>query len=103
LWGKNSFNQGAGLFRLSMMAKYIYANMPLGARYDSALISVEEAWDIASYINSKQRPHKDFTADWPKIESKPFDHPFGPYADSFSEAQHKFGPFQEIIAAAKTK
>jgi thiosulfate dehydrogenase len=103
LWGKHSFNQGAGLFRLSVMAKYIHANMPLGARYDSTLLSTEEAWDIASYINSRQRPHKDFSNDWPKIETKPFDHPFGPYSDSFSEAQHKFGPFQEIIMATKTK
>ena len=102
LWGKNSFNQGAGLFRLSMMAKYIHANMPLGARYDSTLLTIEEAWDIASYVNSRQRPYKNFTNDWPRIETKPFDHPFGPYADSFSEAQHKFGPFQEIITATKT-
>ncbi len=103
LWGENSFNQGAGLYRLSMMAKYIHANMPLGARYDSTLITVEEAWDISAYITSRQRPFKNFPQDWPKIETKPFDHPFGPFADSFPEDQHKFGPFQQIIAASKTK
>jgi thiosulfate dehydrogenase len=34
--------------------------------------------------------------DWPRIAGKPFDHPFGPYADAFSEAQHKLGPFGPI-------
>jgi thiosulfate dehydrogenase len=34
---------------------------------------------------------------------KPFDHPFGPYADNFTEAQHKFGPFKPIVAAQKKK
>ncbi|HPM29486.1 MAG TPA: c-type cytochrome [Chryseolinea sp.] len=103
LWGMNSFNQGAGLFRISTMAKYIHANMPFGARYDSTLLTVEEAWDISAYINSRQRPYKNFSNDWPKIETKPFDHPFGPFADSFPETQHKFGPFQEIIATTKSK
>jgi thiosulfate dehydrogenase len=34
--------------------------------------------------------------DWPKIAKKPFDHPFGPYVDPFSEEQHKFGPYKPI-------
>ena len=34
---------------------------------------------------------------------KPFDHPFGPYADNFTEAQHKFGPFKPIVDAQKKK
>ena len=103
LWGKNSFNQGAGLYRVSNMAKYIHANMPFGARYDSTLLSIEEAWDIAAFVNSRQRPIKSFPHDWPKIETKPFDHPFGPFADSFTEEQHKFGPFKPIIEISKTK
>jgi thiosulfate dehydrogenase len=41
------------------------------------------------------------TQDWPDISKKPMDHPFGPYADSFSEERHKYGPYQEILAAKK--
>jgi hypothetical protein len=29
--------------------------------------------------------------DWPNISKKAVDHPFGPFSDSFSEKQHKFG------------
>jgi thiosulfate dehydrogenase len=93
LWGEHSFNTGAGLFRISNFAKYIRANMPQGATYDQPLLTEEEAWDISAYVVSLPRPRKDFSGDWPKIETKPFDHPFGPYADSLSEEQHKFGPW----------
>jgi thiosulfate dehydrogenase len=30
------------------------------------------------------------------LEEKLFDYPFGPYADGFSEEQHKYGPFKPI-------
>ncbi len=96
LWGEHSYNSGAGLFRLSRLAGYIKTNMPLGATYENPQLSDEEAWDIAAYVNSRPRPSKDLSKDWPKISSKPVDHPFGPYADSFSEEQHKFGPFKPI-------
>ncbi len=96
LWGPHSYNIGAGLFRLSRLAGYIKTNMPLGATYEKPQLSDEEAWDIAAYVNSRPRPTKDLSKDWPKVSGKPFDHPFGPYSDSFSEEQHKFGPFKPI-------
>jgi thiosulfate dehydrogenase len=50
------------------------------------------------------RPAKDLSKDWPDISKKPVDHPFGPFADEFSEEQHKFGPFKPIREArAKSK
>jgi thiosulfate dehydrogenase len=96
LWGQYSYNIGAGLFRLSRLAGYIKTNMPFGATYENPQLTDEEAWDIAAYINSRPRPSKDLSKDWPKISGKPIDHPFGPYADTFSEEQHKFGPFKPI-------
>lgn len=96
LWGDHSYNTGAGLFRLTNFAQFIHSNMPLGATFDNPILTEEEAWDIAAYVNSLPRPVKDLSRDWPNIESKPFDHPFGPFADSFPEHQHKYGPFKEI-------
>ncbi|UZD22509.1 c-type cytochrome [Algoriphagus halophytocola] len=101
LWGANSYNQRAGLFRISKFAGYVKANMPFGATYENPILTDEEAWDVAAYVNSLQRPDRDFPDDWPDISKKPMDHPFGPYADEFSENQHKYGPFKEIIAAQK--
>ncbi|MCU0359239.1 MAG: c-type cytochrome [Bacteroidia bacterium] len=98
LWGPKSYNDGAGLFRLSNFAKYVKYNMPLGASHTSAQLSDEEAWDVAAYVNSQTRPEKDISKDWPNIEEKPFDHPFGPFSDGFDEHQHKYGPFKAIIA-----
>lgn len=96
LWGKYSYNSGAGLYRLSNFAKYVKYNMPLGASHDNPQLSDEEAWDIAAFVNSQPRPSMNLKADWPDVSEKPFDHPYGPYADAFSEKQHKYGPFQPI-------
>jgi thiosulfate dehydrogenase len=68
------------------------------ASHQDPKLSTEEAWDVAAYVNSQPRPKKDLSKDWPDITKKPFDHPFGPYADEFTEAQHKYGPYKPIIA-----
>jgi thiosulfate dehydrogenase len=102
LWGAGSYNTGAGLYRLSRFAGYIKSNMPQGATYDKPQLTDEEAWDVAAFVNSQPRPEKDVSKDWPNIKTKPIDNPFGPYADKFSEAQHKYGPF-DVIAQAKKK
>ena len=99
LWGKHSYNTGAGLYRLSRFAGYVKDNMPFGSTYKNTQLSDEEAWDVAAYINSQPRPGKDISKDWPNIALKPYDHPFGPYTDSFPEQQHKYGPFAPIQKA----
>ncbi len=101
LWGIHSYNDGAGLFRISNFAKYIKYNMPMGTVHNNPVLSDEEAWDVAAFINSKDRPHLNTPNDWPDVSIKPIDHPFGPYVDSFDEKQHKFGPFQPIIEIQK--
>ena len=99
LWGDNSYNHGAGLFRMSRFAGYVKTNMPLGATFERPLLTDEEAWDVAAYVNSMPRPVKDLSKDWPDISKKPIDHPFGPFSDGFTEQQHKFGPFKPIKSA----
>ncbi len=94
LWGNNSYNNGAGLYRLSRLAGYVKNNMPNRLNYHNPQLSNEEAWDVAAYINSQPRPPGDLSKDWPDIKKKPFDHPFGPYADKLSEVQHKYGPWK---------
>ena len=103
LWGAHSYTIAAGLFRLSRFAGYVKSNMPLGVNYDSPQLTDEEAWDLAAFVNSQPRPTRDISKDWPNISGKPVDHPFGPYADSFSEKQHKYGPFLPIAAFKKSQ
>lgn len=101
LWGPNSFNTGAGLLRLSRLAGYVKANMPQGTTWDRPQLSDEEAWDVAAFISAQPRPPRDLSGDWPRLAAKPVDHPFGPYADAFSEKQHTYGPFGPIADAKK--
>lgn len=93
LWGEHSFNTGAGLYRLSRLAGYVRNNMPNPTSYHAPVLTSEEAWDVAAFINSQPRPVWDTRNDWRDIRKKPFDHPFGPYADSSNEVQHKYGPW----------
>ncbi len=53
LWGKESFNWGAGMHRVDTAAGFIKANMPYGL---GGTLSDQEAWDVALFMNSHQRP-----------------------------------------------
>ncbi len=100
LWGPDSFNDGAGMTRLITAANFIHFNMPHGTDYLNPQLSPEQAWDVAAYMVSQPRPNKSgLDKDFPDLLEKPVDVPYGPYADSFSERQHKYGPFAPIRAA----
>lgn len=105
LWGPGSFNNGAGMNRLITAANFLHANMPHGTDYLNPQLSVDAAWDVAAYMVSQPRPQKaGLDKDFPDLLLKPVDTPYGPYADSFSEKQHKYGPYAPIRAAiAKLK
>lgn len=102
VWGPQSYNVSAGLYRISRLAAFVKYNMPFDMTEPSTLTD-EEAWDVAAYINSQPRPEVKFANDWPKPETKPVDYPYGPYADEFTELEHKYGPFPPIKEAIAKK
>ncbi len=53
LWGKDSFNAGAGMHSVKNAAAFIKANMPLGKGNS---LSPQEAWDVAQFVDSHDRP-----------------------------------------------
>ena len=53
LWGPKSYNWGAGMHRVNTAAFFIYENMPFGK---SMQLTNQQAWDVAAYINSHERP-----------------------------------------------
>lgn len=53
LWGKDSFNWGAGMHRIDTAAGFIKTNMPYGL---GGTLSDQEAWDVALFMNSHERP-----------------------------------------------
>ncbi len=94
LWGKDTFNTGAGMNRLLTASAFIKTNMPLGAAHGQPQLSDDEAYDVAAFVLSQPRkvkPHleRDFPARW----NKPVDAAFGPYITGMSAEQHKYGPF----------
>ncbi len=97
LWGEDSFNDGAGMHRIITAANFIRANMPYGTTFESPVLTEEEAFDVAAYINTQPRPHRSgLDRDYPDRGRKPVDAPFPPYADHFSQREHTFGPWTSM-------
>jgi len=89
----------AGMHRIITPVEFIKGNMPFGeASWDNPKLTDEESYHLAGYINSFDRPVKNNTQnDYPDKKLKPVSTPYGPWEDSFSAKQHKYGPFPPII------
>ncbi|VDG98405.1 putative bifunctional cbb3-type cytochrome c oxidase subunit II/cytochrome c [Lysinibacillus sphaericus] len=63
LWGDGSFNDGAGIARLTKMAGYVHNNMPVG---NPGSLSDQEVADVSAFILSQDRPEfGNHEGDWP--------------------------------------
>jgi len=99
LVGPDSYNNGAGMTRVLIAAAFVRHNMPYGTTFDTPVLSDADAYDVAAYMNSLERPIKpNLDRDFPNKLQKPVDAPYGPYADDFPPEQHKYGPFDPIRA-----
>ncbi|HEX4560351.1 MAG TPA: c-type cytochrome [Gemmatimonadales bacterium] len=69
VWGKRSYNIGAGMARVRTAAAFIVANMP----FDKVItLTDQQALDVAAYVNGQTRP--DFAgkeSDWPNGDAPP--------------------------------
>ena len=99
LWGPYAYNNGAGMSRVITAAQFIKYNMPFGINYENPILTDEEAYDVAGYINQQPRPQKsNLDKDFPNLVKKPVSTPYPPYLDPFPQSQHQMGPYPEIIA-----
>ena len=63
VWGAGSYSVGASMARVERAASFVAHNMPYG---QPGTLTIQEAFDVAAYINSQPRP--DLPAkenDWP--------------------------------------
>ena len=106
LWGEKAYQPGSSMHRIIKQAQWLKANMPFDkATWDKPFLSDEEALDIAAFVNDDlvhPRPGVS-NFDYPHPEEKSIDYDIGPFVDTFSESQHKFGPYPPIIDYLKKK
>jgi thiosulfate dehydrogenase len=63
LWGPRSYNVGAGMARINTAASFIHALMPIDRAQQ---LTPQQAFDVATYINTRPRPNFPAKArDWP--------------------------------------
>jgi thiosulfate dehydrogenase len=108
LWGPNSFQNGSSPSRVLKLAKFIKTNMPdKKATWKKPYLTDEQAIDVAAFIDDGElhpRPQKrdKSVPDYADIKFKSLDYEKGPYPDTFSEHQHKYGPYKPIVEYHKT-
>jgi thiosulfate dehydrogenase len=54
LWGKTSFNDGAGMAHIDRMTGFVHYNMPQNA---PGTLSIDEAYDVSAFVLRHRRPH----------------------------------------------
>jgi thiosulfate dehydrogenase len=63
LWGPRSYNVGAGMARIVTAASFIHAVMPIDRAQQ---LTPQQAFDVATYINTRPRPNfPPKVHDWP--------------------------------------
>jgi thiosulfate dehydrogenase len=87
------------MHRIITASQFIKGNMPyLLATLENPVLTDDEAYHVAAYINSFERPQKtNPEIDFPDKKLKPVSTSYGPWMDRFSPEQHKFGPFQPMM------
>jgi thiosulfate dehydrogenase len=109
LWGDLAYQNGSSPSRVLKLARFIKANMPdKKATWRKPYLTDEQAIDVAAFINDGRihpRPQKKDKSvpDYSDNKMKAIDYEKGPYVDTFSEMQHKFGPYKPIIEDHKKR
>jgi thiosulfate dehydrogenase len=97
LWGPDSYNDGAGMARPITAASFVHANMPLGVDADHPVLSAQDAFDVAVFIDGQKRPHRvGNERDFPDRVLKPADATYPPFLGPFPPPQHLTGPWPPI-------
>jgi thiosulfate dehydrogenase len=97
LWGPDSYNDGAGMARPITAANFIRSNMPFGVDFEHPVLSAQDAFDVAVFVDAQQRPHRlGNEQDYPDRSLKPADATFPPFLGPFPPSQHLTGPWLPI-------
>lgn len=106
LWGLKSYQPGSSMHRTIKMAQWLVANMPHdSATYFKPVLTAAQALDIAAFVNNDAIHQRQQVTEfqYPNAEEKAIDYDRGPFADTFSVSQHKYGPYPPIIRYWKAK
>ncbi|AXK49107.1 cytochrome C [Aliarcobacter trophiarum LMG 25534] len=100
LWGNDTYNKGAGMYRTLKAADFIKSNMPIGATKENPILTDEEAYNVAVYMNSNnhKRPEKaNREKDFPDANVKAPD----TYIEGKDPIERQHGPFGQFIKTNK--
>lgn len=95
--GPDSYDDGGHMFMIPLLTRFLRVNMPLGASADQPKLSVDEAYDIAAYVNSAlpRKRHGARQSLYPLAQFRPagFVIPEQFPGQDAAYQRHRFGPF----------
>lgn len=106
LWGEQAYQPGSSMHRVIKQAQWLKGNMPFDkVAVGKPFLTDQEALHIAAFVNEDELHKRPNPAnfDYPHPEEKALDYDHPPFADTFSVAQHKYGPFGPMIDYWKSK
>ena len=99
LAGDDTYDDGGHMYMVPLLTRFIHANMPLGSSADAPQLKVDEAYDIAAYINSelprRHAPGRVGAYPDPAFRPAGFAIPEHFPGDPAGYRQARFGPFAE--------
>ena len=97
-------NDGAGMARPVTVASFVRADTPFGTDYAHPVLSAQDAFDVAAFVDSQPRPHRlGNEGELPGRALKPADATYPPVLGPFPPSQHPTGPWQPIRQWQKDK
>jgi cytochrome c len=97
--GPDAYDDGGHMYMIPLLTRFLHVNMPLGATADQPKLSVDDAYDIAAYVNSALPRKHDAArqALYPLAQFRPagFVIPEQFPGQESAYRRHRFGPFTE--------
>lgn len=97
--GDDTYDDGGHMYMVPLMTRFLYVNMPLGATAKQPQLTVQDAYDIAAYVNSdlprRHNPGRIHAYPDPAFRPKGFaihEH----YPNSAAYRRARFGPNGEF-------
>ena len=96
--GNDSYDDGGHMYMIPLLTTFLYTNMPLGATHEKPILKIDDAYDIAAFVNSglkrKHNINRTLLYPIPKYRPEGFAIPENFTINKKVYDKARFGPFQ---------
>jgi thiosulfate dehydrogenase len=94
---KDAYDDGGHMYMIPLLTAFLYTNMPLGSSHEKPILKIEDAYDIAAFVNSgldrKYNRNRVLFYPMPKFRPEGFAIPENFKVNKNKYEKARFGPF----------